>query len=260
MKLNRLAFCGVLTLALGGGALLIAQNDGAATTAQPQAAEAPAGAELDLKKISYAFGVASAEQIKRFSQEFGWELSRQDYLSGVQAGLSDTPFEKMSEQEMQAMLTMFQQKMMMEQQKKMQKQMDEMAAAVGKEPSEKFLAENKTKEGVITTPSGLQYMVVEEGEGETPALGDQVTVDYNGTFINGQVFDSSYQRNQPFVIEELQPGGLIQGWIEGLQLTKQGGKYRFFIPADLAYGEGRPGIPAGATLIFDIDVRDVQKK
>jgi FKBP-type peptidyl-prolyl cis-trans isomerase FkpA len=119
-----------------------------------------------------------------------------------------------------------------------------------------FLAENAGKPGIITTPSGLQYEILSEGTGPKPLSTDTVSVHYEGTLLNGDVFDSSYARNEPteFALE-----ALIPGWTEGLQLMNVGSSYRFFIPADLAYGEQGYGniIPANSTLIFEVKLLEI---
>jgi FKBP-type peptidyl-prolyl cis-trans isomerase len=116
-----------------------------------------------------------------------------------------------------------------------------------------FLAENAKKPAVITTPSGLQYEVVSRGIGPSPRLSDTVSVHYEGTLLNGEVFDSSYARNEPaeFALDEV-----IPGWTEGIQLMSVGGTYRLFIPPNLAYGEQGYGnfIPANSTLIFKVEL------
>ena len=120
-----------------------------------------------------------------------------------------------------------------------------------------FLAENAKKAGVVTRPSGLQYQVLKAGTGKTPSASSKVKVDYEGRLIDGTVFDSSIARNQPV---DFQVSQVIQGWTEGLQLMKEGAKYRFFIPAKLAYGEMGSGdsIAPNSTLIFDVDLLKVQ--
>jgi FKBP-type peptidyl-prolyl cis-trans isomerase len=119
-----------------------------------------------------------------------------------------------------------------------------------------FLAENGRKPEVLTTPSGLQYEVMSEGAGPKPQASDTVSVHYEGTLINGEVFDSSYARNEPaeFALEEV-----IPGWTEGIQLMSVGGAYRFFIPSGLAYGEQGYGniIPANSTLIFKVELLEI---
>jgi FKBP-type peptidyl-prolyl cis-trans isomerase len=120
---------------------------------------------------------------------------------------------------------------------------------------EAFLLENGRKGGVITTSSGLQYEVIIEGGGSKPGLTDMVRVNYEGTLLNGTVFDSSYARNSP---AEFTLSGVIRGWTEGLQLMSEGSEYRFFIPANLAYGEtGNQGIPPNSVLIFRVELLSI---
>ncbi|WP_214286658.1 FKBP-type peptidyl-prolyl cis-trans isomerase [Acinetobacter pittii] len=121
-----------------------------------------------------------------------------------------------------------------------------------------FLADNAKKSGVITTKSGLQYQVLKEGTGKKPKAASRVKVNYEGRLLDGTVFDSSIARNQPV---EFQLSQVIAGWTEGLQTMKEGGKTRFFIPANLAYGEVGAGDTIGpnSTLIFDIELLDILK-
>ncbi len=131
----------------------------------------------------------------------------------------------------------------------------EMAAKgkVHKEAGEKFLAENAKKAGIVTLPSGLQYEVLNEGTGRKPKATDQVRCHYEGTLIDGTVFDSSYRRGEPAVFPL---NGVIAGWTEGVQLMSEGAKYRFYIPFNLAYGANGAGasIPPYAALIFDVEL------
>ena len=122
-----------------------------------------------------------------------------------------------------------------------------------KEAGEKFLADNAKKNGIITTASGLQYYVIKEGEGEHPKAESRVKVHYHGTTIDGVVFDSSVDRGEPI---EFGLNQVIPGWTEGVQLMKKGGKYKFFIPQNLAYGASSPSpqIPAYSPLIFEVEL------
>jgi FKBP-type peptidyl-prolyl cis-trans isomerase FklB len=131
-------------------------------------------------------------------------------------------------------------------------------ASGNKKAGEVFLAANKTKPGVISTPSGLQYIVLKEGSGPKPGLTDKVKCHYHGTLIDGRVFDSSVDRGQPI---ELSVNGVIAGWTEALQLMSVGSKWKLFIPSNLAYGDQQAGalIAPGSTLIFDIELLDIIK-
>ncbi len=119
-----------------------------------------------------------------------------------------------------------------------------------------FLAENKTKEGIVELPSGLQYEVITEGEGDIPTANDQVICHYHGTLIDGTVFDSSVERGQPATFPV---NGVIQGWVEALQLMSTGSKWRLFIPSELAYGSRGAGgtIGPNAALIFEVELLDI---
>jgi FKBP-type peptidyl-prolyl cis-trans isomerase len=152
----------------------------------------------------------------------------------------------------QAIMSEFQKEM---QQKQMKKTAD--AAQPNKEEGAKFLEENKKKEGVVTTASGLQYKVIKEGKGKQPKATDKVTVNYEGKLLNGKIFDSSYERKQP---ASFQLNNVIMGWQEGLMLMKEGATYELYIPGDLGYGDQGypPDIPGGATLIFKVELQKVE--
>jgi FKBP-type peptidyl-prolyl cis-trans isomerase FklB len=151
------------------------------------------------------------------------------------------------------------QKVMMDFQKDMQdKQMQKQVkmAEPNKLAGQKFLDENKGKEGIKTTATGLQYKVVKEGKGKTPTANDKVTVNYEGKLIDGKIFDSSYERKKP---ETFPVTGVIKGWTEGLLLMKEGGIYELYIPSDLAYGDaGNSSIPGGSTLVFKVELIKVE--
>ncbi len=136
--------------------------------------------------------------------------------------------------------------------------MKEEPAVAENTPGDSFLAENAKKEGVKTTASGLQYLVMKSGTGATPKLSDGVKVHYHGTLINGTVFDSSVERGEPI---SFPVSGVIAGWTEALQLMKVGDKWKLFIPAKLAYGDQSPSpkIPANSPLIFEVELLGIEK-
>jgi len=131
-------------------------------------------------------------------------------------------------------------------------------ASGNKKIGEDFLAANKQKPGVISLPSGLQYIVLKEGTGPKPGLTDKVKCHYHGTLIDGRVFDSSVDRGQPI---ELTVNGVIPGWTEALQMMPVGSKWRLFVPSNLAYGDQQMGplIAPGSTLIFEVELLDIVK-
>ena len=135
--------------------------------------------------------------------------------------------------------------------------MQEEAGRAARETGEAFLADNAKKEGVVTTESGLQYMVLTEGSGKHPVATERVKCHYEGRLIDGTVFDSSYRRGEPATFPL---NGVIAGWTEGLQLMGEGAKFRFFIPYNLAYGARGAGesIPPYAALVFDVELIEVQ--
>lgn len=139
----------------------------------------------------------------------------------------------------------------------MQKVRSEKSAGVRK-AGEAFLAENKKKPGVITTASGLQYMIIKEGTGPKPLATDKVKIHYHGTLIDGTVFDSSVERGEPI---EYLCSNFIPGWVEALQMMPVGSKWKLFVPSNLAYGDNDagPAIKAGSTLIFEVELLDIVK-
>jgi FKBP-type peptidyl-prolyl cis-trans isomerase len=142
-------------------------------------------------------------------------------------------------------------------QKKQQEKQQE-AAAKNKKDGEDFLAANKAKEGVVTTPSGLQYKILQAGTGPKPAATDSVVCNYKGTFVDGKEFDSSYKRGEPATFPVT---GVIKGWTEALQMMPVGSKWQLVIPADLAYGEqGRRGMPPNSTLVLEVELVKIAEK
>jgi len=193
-----------------------------------------------MDKLSYSLGVVIANNLKGLGIS---ELSEQDFASAVSAVLKGEKT-AVSALEAQQEVNMFIQKQEAERGK------------FQREAGERFLADNAKKDDVTTTASGLQYQVLKEGTGKQPKAPAQVRCHYEGTLIDGTVFDSSYRRGEPAVFPL---NGVIKGWTEGVQLMKEGAKFRFFIPYQLAYGTQGAGnsIPPYAALIFDVELLEV---
>lgn len=190
-----------------------------------------------MDKLSYALGMVIAENLKGLGAN---NVDTTDFAKAVADVLAGKSTE-LTPIEAQTTVQEFMQKQEAERSKFMRK------------AGEDFLAENAKKEGVVVLPSGLQYTVLTEGTGAQPKATDQVKCHYEGRLIDGTVFDSSYQRGEPAVFLL---NGVIAGWTEGVQLMKEGAKYRFFIPYNLAYGERGAGnsIPPYAALVFDVEL------
>ena len=201
-----------------------------------------------MDKLSYALGIGIGSQLAGMGAK---ELNIDDFAQAIKDVISGSQL-KVDNVEAQTLVQNFFQ----EQEAKQQAAAAEAGKAV-KAEGEAFLAENGKKEGIVTLPSGLQYQVLKEGNGKKPSATDQVVCHYEGTLIDGTVFDSSYQRNQPATFGLNQ---VIPGWTEGVQLMQEGAKYRFFIPYKLAYGERGAGaqIPPFATLVFDVELIEVK--
>lgn len=201
-----------------------------------------------MDKLSYALGIGIGSQLAGMGAK---ELNIDDFAQAIKDVISGSKL-KVDNAEAQTLVQNFFQ----EQEAKQQAAAAE-AGKVAKAAGEAFLAENGKKDGVVTLPSGLQYQVLKEGDGKKPSATDQVVCHYEGTLIDGTVFDSSYQRNQPATFGLNQ---VIPGWTEGVQLMQEGAKYRFFIPYKLAYGERGAGaqIPPFATLVFDVELIEVK--
>ncbi|GAA4813838.1 FKBP-type peptidyl-prolyl cis-trans isomerase [Litoribaculum gwangyangense] len=203
--------------------------------------------KTELDSVSYAIGMDVAKNVKASFEEFDNDL----FIQGYKNALDSTDI-MIDETKAQAIVRAYFQK---KQQNEMAKRQEE--ALKNKQDGEKFLEENKAKEGVVTTESGLQYSVLKEGTGVKPTTESRVKVHYHGTLIDGTVFDSSVDRGEPAEFGVTQ---VIKGWTEGLQLMAVGSKYKFFIPSDLAYGANpRPGgvIQPNSTLIFDVELLEI---
>ena len=194
-----------------------------------------------MDKISYAIGLSMGQNLMGSGVE---SLNYQDLAAGIEDVLTHRQ-PKISYQEAQQVLNTFFQ------------ELEQKIAGAAKADGEKFLAENAKREGVKVTPSGLQYEILEPSLGQKPKATDTVRVHYEGTLIDGTVFDSSYRRGESITFPL---NGVIKGWTEGLQLMSIGSKYKFFIPYQLAYGERGAGqsIPPYATLIFTVELLEIK--
>jgi len=198
--------------------------------------------------VSYILGSDLAENF----QKNGIEINQDVFIRSFEKSLNekDTLFTLAQRQKI---MSRFQKELQVKQQ----------ARTIGetqknKLAGEAFLQGNKKKEGVVELPSGLQYKIISLGTGAKPTADDEVTVNYEGKFLDGKVFDSSYDRKEPATFPLK---GVIKGWTEGLQLMNSGSVYEFFIPSDLGYGDNGYGqIPGGTTLIFKVELISVKSK
>ncbi len=212
------------------------------------AQEKPTQLKDQKDKVSYSIGLDIGNTFKKQKMDINADV--------LAAGMKDAltaakPL--MSEEQIKETMQAFSQEMR-EKQTSVRKE----AASKNTAAGEKFLVENKGKEGVKFTPSGLQYKVLKEGNGARPKETDTVETNYRGTLIDGTEFDSSYKRGKP---ETFPVNGVIKGWTEALQMMKVGSKYQFFIPANLAYGETGAGqvIGPNEALVFDVELLSIKK-
>jgi len=253
----------------------LAQQTPAPKAQQPPAAKAqaasPAGAQkappaktgpatkprtqsvLTLKtqkdKLSYALGMNLGSNLHKEKLEVDPAIVLRGLKDALAAGKM-----LLTEDEARATLTQLQTEVRSKQQEKMK-----VAGEMNKKEGVEFLAANKSKEGVVILPSGLQYKILTEGTGPKPTASDTVVCNYRGTLISGAEFDSSYKRGQP---ASFQVNGVIKGWTEALQLMPAGSKWQLFVPAELGYGDRGAGadIGPGATLIFEVELLSIQGK
>jgi FKBP-type peptidyl-prolyl cis-trans isomerase len=199
--------------------------------------------EDEAVRTNYSLGHQIGGDFKRQ----GVEMDADAVVQGIRDALEGKE-PQMSQADMTATLMALKRKVVADQRKRnVERELDLLKE--GKE----FMEQNATKEGVITTDSGLQYKVIQEGTGKSPGPQDQVTVHYEGKFIDGKMFDSSRKKNKPATFRL---NGVIKGWSEGLQLMKEGGKAQLYIPQNLAYGQR--GVLAHRTLIFDVELISVE--
>ena len=195
-----------------------------------------------MDKVSYALGLSIGNNFQNSGIN---DLQIEDFVKGLKDILGGQTPEISYDEAKQVINDYFM---------KLQKEKFE----INKKAGEEFLNINKGKAGVVTLPSGLQYQVLQKGEGPKPTASDKVKCHYHGTLINGTVFDSSVQRGEPAVFGVSQ---VIPGWVEALQLMPVGSKWRLFIPSDLAYGEHGAGeaIEPNSALVFDVVLLDIVK-
>ena len=210
-------------------------------------AQETAAPQSDAGKVSYSIGTNLGGQIKRD----GIELNAEQFLAGLTDAYEGKDL-KLTPEEMMAVMNKFQEKT--------QAKMATAAAAEGGEnlkAGQEFLAANGKKEGIVTTDSGLQYEILETGDGTKPTTEDKITAHYHGTLIDGTIFDSSVDRGEP---ASFPVSGVIKGWTEALQLMSVGSKWKLYLPSELAYGANpRPGGPIGpnAALIFEVQLLSI---
>lgn len=209
--------------------------------------------EIDQSDLSYMLGYDVGGRLTEMEVELDYDRfmeALKDAMAGNENALGD---ERLAE--IRDAFNQQQQALVAQKQEERRKELAE-AAERNKQEGEAFLARNAEREGVMTTDSGLQYEVIEMGEGAKPSAEDTVTVHYTGTLIDGTKFDSSVDRGQPatFALNRV-----ISGWTEGLQLMPEGSKFRFYIPSDLAYGGRSMGETIGpnSTLVFDVELISV---
>lgn len=238
MTSKRLLMAGVIASV----ALMAGCNQGAE--------EATAESELSLETLEQKVNYTIAADIASNFKQREIPIDIEAFTAALRDVEADAEL-RLSEDEMRETMQTFQEQQMQLAQQK-QKELADKNRAEG----EAFLAENAAKEGVMITESGLQYKVLEAGDGVKPGPEDTVTVHYKGTLLDGTEFDSSYKRDRPATFGLNQ---VISGWTEGLQLMETGAKYEFYIPSDLAYGPGgNQGIPPNSTLIFEVELLEVE--
>jgi FKBP-type peptidyl-prolyl cis-trans isomerase len=223
-----------------------------ATSTQPSSTAGSSNASpftTQKDKVSYAIGMNIGNNLHRQSLDVDPKLLQKGLEDAMSGGKT-----LLSEDEARATLTQLQSEMREKQQAKMQQ-----AGEANKKEGDAFLAANKTKEGVVALPSGLQYKILTPGTGPKPAASDSVVCNYRGTLIDGKEFDSSYKRGQPATFPV---AGVIKGWTEALQLMPVGSKWQLFVPSDLGYADrgSGPDIGPNATLIFEVELLSIQSK
>jgi len=234
-----------------------AQGSAAAKTGTASAAKRPATAISPLKtpkdKASYAVGLTFGKDIVARLKNDGVDVDAASLARGIRDAVSATK-PLLTDAEIKAVLTTLTTEVRTKQMAKM-----EVVAAVNRKTGEAFLAANKSKEGIVTLPSGLQYKILKAGDGPKPSATDTVVCDYRGTLIDGKEFDSSAKHGKPL---EIPVSGVIKGWTEAMLLMPVGSKWQLFLPSELAYGNAEmgPDIKPGSTLVFEVELHSIAPK
>lgn len=217
------------------------------TKAQSGASQSSSALPTLKDKVSYAIGMNIGNGMRQQSVDVDPNILTQGLRDALAGGKT-----LMTDEEAKATLTTFGAEMKKKQEEKMKAE-----GEANKKEGDAFLAANKTKEGVVVLPSGLQYKILKAGSGPKPTATDSVVCNYKGTLINGKEFDSSYKRGQPATFPV---GQVIKGWTEAVQLMPVGSKWELFVPSGLAYGErgAGPDIGPNATLIFEVELLSIK--
>lgn len=205
--------------------------------------------EENKDKVSYVIGNNIAKSLKNVKDEIDLEM----VIHGIKDQFNGKPLQ-LNEEDAESIMREFSMKI-----KAKQEEQAKLLASQNLEKGKNFLETNSKAEGVVTTESGLQYLIIENGDGPKPVKTDMVKVHYTGTTIEGKEFDSSYKRGEPAVFPVT---GVIKGWTEALLLMNVGSKYKLFIPSELAYGErgAGPTIAPNAVLLFEVELLEIEKK
>ncbi len=224
-----------------------------AGSAAKTAASAPLTLTTEKQKVSYAIGADIGEGIAKSLERNDIQVDSTILIRAFKDAFNGGKLQ-MTDDEIKTVLTQVQKDARTKQEAKAKTVADD-----NKKEGEAFLAANKSKEGVVTLPDGLQYKVIKQGDGPKPTASDSVECNYRGTLISGKEFDSSYKRGQPATFGV---GQVIKGWTEILQLMPVGSKYQVFVPSDLAYGPRAPGADIGpnSTLIFEVELLSIKSK
>ena len=236
----------ILPFAIAALTLGLQACDQAAEEGDAAASDAEVTLDTPTKRLSYGVALGLGRNMARD----GMNVDVDAFAAGLSDAVSGDP-QRLSDEDIQAEMVAFQQRMNAEREAQ-----QSAVAEANAQASAAFLTENSSRDGVLTTDSGLQYEVLEAGDGEMPGPDDSVQVHYRGTLIDGTEFDSSYARGEPVTFGV---GQVIPGWTEALQLMPVGSKYKLFIPSDLAYGPGGAGdrIGPNSALVFEVELLDI---